>query len=118
MNTPTLPDTRHVLQQADTYVRKNPIPIIVGALGLGLAIGLLSRPTPPSVRGLLQNNLDDTGEYLRSLLSPYAKKSNRAYRKAADAVREAVEDAVEKARDVDVHDYTDPVAGWWQRIWR
>ena len=36
-------DGSHVLQQAGTYVRQNPVPTVLGALAVGLAIGLIVR---------------------------------------------------------------------------
>jgi ElaB/YqjD/DUF883 family membrane-anchored ribosome-binding protein len=107
------------VRQAGAYVKENPVPTILTALAVGFAIGLIVRSIEHECRNAaLRNKLDDAEDYLRSILRPLAKKSKRAYAKSADAVREAVEHAVERARDVDVEDYTDPVVSWWGRLWK
>ncbi|HEY2342482.1 MAG TPA: hypothetical protein VGH90_05600 [Chthoniobacteraceae bacterium] len=107
------------LRQAGTYVRENPVPTILGALAVGLAIGLVVRLMEREERAdRLRDKWEDTEDYLRSVLAPLAKKSKRAYAKSADAVREAVENAVHRANDLDVEGITDPVVGWWNRFWK
>ncbi len=107
-------DTTRALRQAGEYVQNNPAPAIFGALVIGIAIGLLARSPERDERSQLLGRLEETEDYLRSVLKPLAKRSRDAYAKSADAVR----DAVERARDIDVDDYTDPVVGWWQRLWK
>jgi ElaB/YqjD/DUF883 family membrane-anchored ribosome-binding protein len=107
-------DTQRALRQAGDYVQNNPAPAIFGALVVGIAIGLLARALEKEDRPRLQDRLEDTEEYLRSVLKPLAKRSKSAYAKSADAVR----DAVERARDLEVDDYTAPVVSWWQRFWK
>jgi ElaB/YqjD/DUF883 family membrane-anchored ribosome-binding protein len=107
------------LRQAGTYVRENPVPTILGALAVGFAIGLIVRSLEHEKRSdQFRDKLEDAEDYLRAVLLPLAKKSKRAYAKSADAVRDAVESAVERAREIDVDDYTDPVVNWWGRIWK
>ena len=57
----------------------------------------------------LRDALDD----LRALLATSTKRGKRVYADSAEAVRDAVEHAVESARELDV----DPVAKWWKRLW-
>jgi hypothetical protein len=117
MDSFTTPDskTQQALHEADAYVRQNPIPALFCALGVGFALGLLvralDRPTPAKV---FESKLGEAGGYLGSLLAPVAYQGKRAYHKSADAVR----DAVETARDIDVEDYTDPVVSWFSRMWK
>lgn len=54
------------LQGSQNYVRENPVPVIVGALLAGVALGALLTPRPrkpadpvQSVRSWLQDSLDD-----------------------------------------------------------
>jgi ElaB/YqjD/DUF883 family membrane-anchored ribosome-binding protein len=100
-----------ILRETDNCIRANPIPAVLTALGIGFAIGLATRliETPERKREPLRDALDD----LRELLAAGAKRGRSAYAHSADAVRDAVEQAVEKARDIDV----DPVAKWWKRLW-
>jgi len=99
-----------LLHETDTCIRANPIPAVLAALGVGIVIGLMSRLLePPRRREPLHDALDE----LSSLLASSAKKGKAAYEHSADVVRDAVEQAVEKAREIDV----DPVARWWKRLW-
>jgi len=99
-----------LLRETDNYVRANPVPAILTALGVGFAIGVLTRfvePTPR--REPWQEVLDD----IRDTLSTGAKRGRKAYSQTSEAVRDAVEQAVEKARDIEV----DPVVKWWKKVW-
>ncbi len=108
------------LRHAETYLRENPVPAIVGALVVGLVIGMVVRSVGHEERpeNMLKDRLEDLETYLRRNLAPVAKKGRRAYSKSADAVRDAVESAVDHARDIDVEDYTDPIVSWWTRFWK
>ena len=100
-----------LLRETDNAIRANPIPAVLTALGVGFALGLATRllELPERKSEPLRDALDD----LRALLATGAKRGKRAYADSAEAVRDAVEHAVEKARDLD----TDPVANWWKRLW-
>ena len=112
MNTDEAKERAHdLLRETDNAIRANPIPAVLTALGVGFALGLATRllELPERKPEPLRDALDD----LRSLLATGAKRGKRAYADSAEAVRDAVEHAVEKARDLD----TDPVANWWKRLW-
>ena len=102
---------QNLLRETDNVIRANPIPAVLTALGVGFAIGLATRlfEIPERKHEPLRDALDD----LRGLLATGANRGKRAYADSAEAVRNAVEQAVEKARDLD----TDPVANWWKRLW-
>ena len=102
--------TETLLQEADHYIRANPVPAVLAALAVGFAIGLLTRLAEPEPK---HEPLRDALDEIRSLLAVGAKRGKKAYAQSADVVREAVEQAVEKAREIDV----DPVAKWWKRLW-
>jgi hypothetical protein len=107
-----------ITQRADAYVRQNPVPALIGAVALGFAIGLLARSAEPHRRHEpIQDCLDETGDFFSSLFSPVAKKSRHAYSASSRAVRDAVDAASSKVKDVDVDDYVDPVVKWWKRLW-
>jgi ElaB/YqjD/DUF883 family membrane-anchored ribosome-binding protein len=112
MNTDDAKDRAHdLLRETDNCIRANPIPAVLTALGVGFALGLATRllEIPDRRPEPLRDAIDD----LRALLSSGAKRGKRAYADSAEAVRDAVEQAVEKARDLDI----DPVANWWKRLW-
>jgi len=111
MNTQEAKDrAQDLLRETDNCIRANPVPAILTALGIGFAIGVLTRWVEPAPRKEpWQEALDD----LRETLASGAKRGKKAYAHTSEAVREAVEQAVEKARDVDV----DPVMKWWKKLW-
>jgi len=99
-----------LLRQTENYVRGNPIPALLGAVAFGVAIGLVARSLETRRE---PEPLQDALNELRGLLGPLGKKTRKAYAETSDAVLEAVEQAVDRARDLDL----DPVAGWWKRLW-
>jgi ElaB/YqjD/DUF883 family membrane-anchored ribosome-binding protein len=111
MNTQDAKDrAQDLLRETDSCIRANPVPAILTALGIGFAIGVMTRWIDPAPRREpWQETLDD----IRDALASGAKRGKKAYAHTSEAVREAVEQAVEKARDVDV----DPVVNWWKKLW-
>ena len=111
MNTQDAKDrAQDLLRETDSCIRANPVPAILTALGIGFAIGLMTRWIEPAPR---REPWQEAIDELRDALSSGAKRGKKAYAHTSEAVREAVEQAVEKARDVDV----DPVVKWWKRLW-
>ncbi len=99
-----------LLRSTDNCIRANPVPAVLTALGIGFAIGVLTRLIDHSPRREpWQEVVDD----IRDALSTGAKRGKKAYAQTSDVVRDAVEQAVEKARDIEV----DPVIKWWRRLW-
>jgi ElaB/YqjD/DUF883 family membrane-anchored ribosome-binding protein len=98
-----------ILRDTDNCIRANPVPAVLMALGVGFAIGVLTRYCEPPKREPWQEALDE----IRGVLASGAKRGKKAYAHSAEAVRDAVEHAVEKARDIDV----DPVTNWWKKFW-
>ena len=111
MNTQEAKERAHdLLRETDNCIRANPVPAILTALGVGFALGVLTRfVEPPARREPWQEAIDD----IRDALSSGARRGKKAYAHTSEAVREAVEQAVEKARDIEV----DPVVKWWKRLW-
>jgi ElaB/YqjD/DUF883 family membrane-anchored ribosome-binding protein len=111
MNTQEAKDhAQDLLRTTDNCIRANPVPAVLTALGIGFAIGVLTRfIEPPAHREPWQEAIDD----IRDALASGAKRGRKAYAQSSEAVRDAVEQAVEKARDIDV----DPVMKWWKRLW-
>jgi ElaB/YqjD/DUF883 family membrane-anchored ribosome-binding protein len=110
----TIRDTKEraqeLLRGADNCIRANPVPAVLTALGIGFAIGLLTRYVEPAPK---RDRWQDVLDEIRDAVASSAKRGKKAYSHSADAVRDAVEHAVEKARDIDV----DPVAKWWKKLW-
>ena len=99
-----------LLRETDNHIRANPVPAVLTALAIGFAIGALTRfVAAPRRREPWEEALDD----IRDTLVTGAKRGKKVYAQTADVVRDAVEQAVEKAREIDV----DPVARWWSKLW-
>lgn len=107
-------------ERTEFYLRENPIPTVLGALALGLAIGLAIRyasrpvePEPLTVRNALKN-IDWRG--LSEPAMPLLRKARRGYDQSAEAVTEAVKEGMDRVRDVDVDRYVKPLRKRW-RSW-
>jgi hypothetical protein len=99
-----------LLRETDNAIRANPVPAVLAALGIGFAIGLLIRNFEPAPkREPWQEALDE----IRGALASSAKRGKKVYAHSADVVRDAVEQAVEKAREIDV----EPGGKFWKRLW-
>lgn len=115
MNTQDIKDRgQDLVRETENYVRGNPIPALLGAIGVGIVIGLVARSLE---RQREPEPIRDAVNELRAILKPLAKKSRSAYAHSTDAVQDAVHHAVDRARDLDVEQYVDPVAKWWKRFW-
>jgi len=99
-----------LLRETDNCIRANPVPAILTALGIGFALGLLTRLVEAPVR---REPWQEAIDEIRDTLSSGARRGKKAYAQTSEAVREAVEQAVGKARDIEV----DPVVKWWKRLW-
>lgn len=104
-------------ERTEFYLRENPIPTVLGALALGLAIGLAIRyasrpeePTPLTVRNALKN-IDWRG--MSEPVLPYLRKARRGYDASAEAVSDAVREGVDRVKDVDVDSYVKPLRKRW-----
>ena len=105
-------------QQADTAVRENPVPAILTAIAVGFGVGLLVRALQPERRPEpIRDSLDETRDFLSSLFRPFAKNTRRAYSTSSHAVRDTFERAADKAKQIDVDDYVDPIVKWWRQLW-
>ena len=111
MNTQDAKDrAQDLLRETDNCIRANPVPAILTALGVGFAIGVLTRFVEPAPR---REPWHDVMDDIRDALASGTKRGKKVYSQTSEAVRDAVEQAVEKARDIEV----DPVVKWWKRLW-
>ena len=100
MNTQDLKDRgQDLVRETENYVRGNPVPAILGAVALGIVIGLVARSLE---RDREPEPIRDALDELRAMLKPLAKKTRKVYANSSHAVQDAVNQAVERARDLDV----------------
>ncbi|HEY1581667.1 MAG TPA: hypothetical protein VGF73_01055 [Chthoniobacterales bacterium] len=107
-----------VRERTEFFLRENPVPTVLGALALGLAIGLAirysSRPEEPqlsvnSVKRALREM--DWSSISPSFLPGLMRSVKRGYADSAEAVREGID----RVKDVDVDDYVKPLRKRWQK---
>src|SRR5215468_4488044 len=109
------------LERTEHFVRENPVPTILGALGLGIAIGLTIRYAAPSERKREIEVESPWGNFNWSVLSlpflwPLFKSARKQYEKSADSVTDAVKDGVKRLKKMDVERYAKPIRKRW-RAW-
>jgi len=107
------------LERTEHFVRENPVPTILGALGLGIAIGLAIRYVAPSERKREIEIEPPWGKFNWSVLSlpflwPLFKSARKRYEKSADVVADAVKDGVRRLKKTDVKRYTKPIRKRWR----
>jgi ElaB/YqjD/DUF883 family membrane-anchored ribosome-binding protein len=112
------PRTRTLMEEADSYLRENPIPVLLGAVAVGVVVGLMVGSMEESRRrDPMRAFIDDLADGVRDRLKPWQRKARRAYASSSERVADAVHDAVERAKNIDVDPVVAPMAAWWKRIW-
>jgi hypothetical protein len=103
-------------ERTEYFVRENPVPTILGALGLGIAIGLAIHyastredRTEIDVKSALGNV--NWGLLSLPFLWPFFKSAKEKYERSAEAVK----DGVKRLKKIDVDDYTKPIRKRWKR---
>ena len=103
-------------ERTEYFVRENPVPTILGALGLGIAIGLAIRYASTSedkpeidVKSALGNV--NWGLLSLPFLWPFFKSARQKYESSAEAVK----DGVKRLKKIDIDDYTKPIRKRWKR---
>ena len=104
-----------VRERTEFFLRENPVPTVLGALALGLAIGLAIRyssrpePTPLSIKRALREI--DWSTISPTFLPGLIKSAKRGYADSADAVK----GGFERVKEVDVDDYVKPLRKQWKK---
>lgn len=106
-------------ERTEFFLRENPVPTVIGALAIGLAIGLAIRyssETAAREEKEVKTPLGDLNLGALSLpfLWPFFKQVQRRYEDTADAVKENVSHGVDRIRDIDVDRYVKPLRKKWR----
>jgi len=102
-------------ERTEYFVRENPVPTILGALGLGIAIGLAIRFASTSeerAKVEAKSSLADLDWSVLSLpfLWPLFKSAREKYEKSAEAMK----DGVKRLKKIDVDRYAKPIRKRWK----
>ena len=104
------------LVRTEDFLRKNPVPTILGALGLGIAMGLAIRYLAPTERKREIEIESPLGKINWSILSlPFLLPLFKSAReKSADVMR----DGVKRIKKLDVERYAKPIRKHWRACTR
>jgi hypothetical protein len=102
-------------ERTEYFVRENPVPTILGALGLGIAIGLAIRFVSAGERKSETEVKSSLGDLNWSILSlpflwPLFKSAKERYESSAEAVK----DGVKRLKKIDVDRYAKPIRKRWK----
>jgi ElaB/YqjD/DUF883 family membrane-anchored ribosome-binding protein len=103
------------LNRTEDFLRENPVPTILGALGLGIAIGLAIRYAAPSERKHEIEVKSPVGTFNWTLLSlpflwPFLKSARQKYEESAETLK----DGVKRLKKLDVKQYAKPIRKRWK----
>ena len=99
-------------RRTDYFLRENPIPTIIGALFLGLAVGWALRYATARDEREIETRAGGVNWSFLSLpfLWPFFKSVKEKYEDSADAVK----DRVDRFKKIDVERYTKPIRKRWK----
>src|SRR5213594_2899095 len=102
-------------ERTEYFVRENPVPAILGALGIGIAIGLAIRYASATERKTEIEVKSPLGDLNWSLLSlpflwPLFKSAREKYEKSAETMK----DGVKRLKKIDVNRYAKPIRKRWK----
>jgi ElaB/YqjD/DUF883 family membrane-anchored ribosome-binding protein len=104
--------TASARERTELFLRENPVPTILGALGIGLAIGLAIRFSA-TARKEEKTPAGINWKFLSlPILWPFFKSVKEKYDESAEALKEGVD----RVRNIDVERYTKPIRKRW-RAW-
>ena len=107
-------------ERTEFLLRENPVPTVIGALAIGLAIGLAIRYSSESREREVEAKTPlgnvDLSMLTLPFLWPFFKTARRRIEDSAEVVRDNVRGGVDRLKDVDVDQYVKPLRKKW-RSW-
>ena len=106
--------TDDLLRETENYVRENPFPAILTALGIGFGLGLLVRLLETPDRNTIQVPIPKAAQKVRdydyqAAVLPFLWPVVKFFSSNYAASRKAAKKAYNQAADIDVSDYVDPL---------
>jgi ElaB/YqjD/DUF883 family membrane-anchored ribosome-binding protein len=101
-------------ERTEFFVRENPIPVLLGALGMGIAIGLAIRYASTS-SDRAEEAEETVADKAWSLLSlPFLWPLLKTVRTKAEESADAVKEGFDRVKSVNVSRYTKPIRKRWK----
>jgi hypothetical protein len=101
--------------RTEYFVRENPMPTILGALGLGIAIGLAIRyATEPKTDVEVKSPLGNVDWSWSFLSLPFLWPFFKSAKEKCETSAEAVKDGVKRLKKIDIDDYAKPIRKRWK----
>src|ERR1700681_2708871 len=105
---------RSTREQTELFLRENPVPLILGALVAGLAVGLAIRYASSSSEKEVEVKTP-LGNVNWSVLSlPFLWPLFKTMRAKCEDSAEAVKDGIDRVKDIDVDRYVKPLRKRWK----
>ena len=101
-------------ERTEFYVRENPMPTVIGALVLGLAIGLAIRYASDSDEKEVEVKTPLGNVDLSMLTLPFLWPFFKSVRRRAEDAVDYAKDGAGRLRKVDVDDYVKPLRKKWK----
>jgi hypothetical protein len=101
-------------ERTEIFVRRNPIPILLGALGVGIAIGLAIRyaSTTATSEDEPREKIGDGALGFLSL--PFLLPLLKSVKTKAEDSKDALKEGVDRLKNVNVSRYTKPIRKRWK----
>lgn len=97
-------------ERTEFFLRENPVPTIIGALVLGLAIGIAIRYASED----REPEVKDEGLHLGALSLPFLWPMWKSIRRRAEDAADYAKEGVDRLKKVDVDDYVKPLRKKWK----
>jgi ElaB/YqjD/DUF883 family membrane-anchored ribosome-binding protein len=103
-------------ERTEFFLRENPVPTVIGALAIGVAIGLAIRFSSSSAEKEVEAKSPLASVDLSILSLPFLWPLFKSLRRKYEDSSEAVKDGVDRLKKVDVDRYVKPLRKKW-RTW-
>jgi ElaB/YqjD/DUF883 family membrane-anchored ribosome-binding protein len=103
-------------ERTEFFLRENPVPTVLGALAIGVAIGLAIRYSSSSAEKEAEAKLPLANVDLSILSLPFLWPFFKSLRRKYEDSTEVVKDGVDRLKKVDVDRYVKPLRKKW-RAW-
>lgn len=107
----------HARERTQLFLRENPVPAILGALGVGIAIGWALRYAT-SGEDQEEETKSALGDVNWSFLSlPFLWPFFRSVKERYESSTESIKDGASRLKNIDIGSYTKPIRKRW-KAWR